>query len=536
MQPIHMHTVFAGLIPGGGLARTTRQVHIGEVPFHTGVSPAVEAQRKLRAELNRYLPMANEHFLPRPNGKSLGVGPLLTLDREFSGMQDGTVCQYFGGSCAPPDGAIAASKFYVVEALNTSIAVYSPTGVLHAGWPKNTNNFFGIPAPGACDTNGPFTSDPRAFYDSGADNFVIAFLQVEGGLIGNSCPNSTTYWIAVSATPNPTGAWFIYAFNMDPTNAGNAADFTQVGFSHTSLCFSGNMFSQTSGSYQYAETFCAPKEKMNHGKGVTAFGFLNLTDSNGTVVDTVQPVDTLSSVNGDPGVQFFANTYNITSGGGQCSTGCSTMDIWAMSNPGSSSETLQNVPLTIFGYSLAPSASEPGCSNCLDTDDTRISGTPVYRAGNIYAAFNAAFNNGAQIVDGVGIEEAVPRFSGGTLSVSQGEFGGVYGLNDGASDDLGMYYGETVTDSSNNLAFVFTLSGNTAGIDPSVDVATHNVTDCCGAFSSLFGLVSGAAATPDFRMGDYNAATWDGNDRLWVEGEFTPSTSDWGSGIGRVQF
>src|SRR5205823_7267652 len=65
-----------------------------------------------------------------------------------------------------PDQALAASPNWVLQGVNTSFAVYSTTGTLQAGWPKNAQNFFGIPNPGSCDTHGPFLSDPRAFYRS----------------------------------------------------------------------------------------------------------------------------------------------------------------------------------------------------------------------------------------------------------------------------------------------------------------------------------------------------------------------------------
>src|SRR6202011_4760642 len=124
-----------------------------------------------------------------------------------------STCPYFGG-CVPPDQALAASLLFVVQGVNTSFAVYSPTGALKAGFPKNSVKFFGIPAPGACDPAGPFTSDPRAFYDPQEGRFWVAMLQVEGAFGVNNCPEKSIYWVAVSATSDPTGSWHVDAFNM----------------------------------------------------------------------------------------------------------------------------------------------------------------------------------------------------------------------------------------------------------------------------------------------------------------------------------
>src|SRR2546423_319264 len=83
-----------------------------------------------------------------------------------AGADSATICPYFGG-CEPPDMALAASPSWVLQGVNTSIAVYNTSGALQPGWPKNSQLFFGIPnpSPAGCSPSGPFTSDPRAFYD-----------------------------------------------------------------------------------------------------------------------------------------------------------------------------------------------------------------------------------------------------------------------------------------------------------------------------------------------------------------------------------
>src|SRR5207249_3854574 len=103
----------------------------------------------------------------------------------FDGMADSsTICSYFGSGCQPPDHGIAASATFVVQTVNTSIAVYNTSGTLQVGFPKSLQAFAGVPAPtpAGCDAahgNQPFLTDPRALYDPVSGRFFVAFEQVE---------------------------------------------------------------------------------------------------------------------------------------------------------------------------------------------------------------------------------------------------------------------------------------------------------------------------------------------------------------------
>src|SRR5260221_14077680 len=150
--------------------------------------------------------------------------------------------------------------------------------------PVNAQTFFGVPSePGNCDAahgNQPFLSDPRALYDPADGRFWAAMLQIEGsvafGVAGN-CPYKSVYWIAVSQTSDPTGAWNVYEFNME-TDVGTqkfGADYTQLGINSQAVYFSGNMFGENGGFF--AELFEANKAQMESGvTSFTADGFYKL--------------------------------------------------------------------------------------------------------------------------------------------------------------------------------------------------------------------------------------------------------------------
>ncbi len=145
----------------------------------------------------------------------------------FAGIQSSAaVCPPVG--CNPPDMAVAASPNWVFQGVNTAFAVFDTHGNMQPGYPVFFGDFFGVPNPGACAGDLPFMSDPRAIYDPNDGRFIAAALEVEGAFGVNDCPFKTTYWIGVSQTNDPRGAWNVYAFDMS-LGTTNAADFTQIG-------------------------------------------------------------------------------------------------------------------------------------------------------------------------------------------------------------------------------------------------------------------------------------------------------------------
>src|SRR5262249_15760332 len=155
------------------------------------------------------------------------------------------------------------------------------------------------------------------------------------------------YWIGVSQTSDPRGAWNVYAFDMS-LGTTNAADFTQIGFDDKGVYFSGNMFTQDGSAYSYAEIFGASKAQMEAGQPVVAHGFFNLITTGPAgafAVDTVQPALTEDHAGGGPGAEFFVNTFNgfdpVT--GHFCSSdadSCRGLAVWGLSNVTSNSASL----------------------------------------------------------------------------------------------------------------------------------------------------------------------------------------------------
>lgn len=500
------------------------------LPLLTGVSPSVYAQHKAGAAHNSKAPKGTRAY-SQPGGVRSDT-PIAS--KSFQGMADSaSICPYFGG-CEPPDMALATSSKYELQGVNTSFAVYSSSGSLQSGWPKTAQNFFRVPNPGSCDLHGPFLSDPRAFYDPNSNRFWAATLQLEGAF-GIPCSLASYYWIAYSLTSSPTGTWCSYAFPMSLDGV-NVADYTQFGFDGQAVYFSGNMFNSSTGGYSYDEafSFTKPTSTTSCASGFTAYGFYNLTTPDGVVADTVQPVLTEATPAEGPTAGLFISSYNINSGSGQCYSGCSNVVVWAMANPGTSSASLTRLIIGTGGYALPPSADQPGCTYCVETLDTRISGTPVYHNGLISFALETGVNNGSQVVPGIFWGQVMPFLddTGALVNGYNIQNGYQYYGGDGAAS-----FGAVMPDLNGDLFMVFEFMSSST--NPEVAYVSRRVNYYPGYFHDAgFVLRSGASYTFDTRWGDYEAASYDGSsaDDVWFAGEYAASNHDWSTYIGKDKY
>ncbi len=496
------------------------------LPLHTGVSATVYAQRKAAAAHNKNAPTGHHIY------SSLTTGAYTPAAKtSFAGMADSaSIC-----GCQPPDMALAASKSYVLQGVNTSFAVYSSSGTIQSGWPKSAKSFFGVPNPGSCSPSGPFLSDPRAFYDPNDKRFWAAILEVEGAFGVNNCPFVSRYWIGVSSTSDPRGTWHIFAYDM-AIGTTNGADYTQFGFDGQAIYFSGNMFDQSGSFYQYAQILSVKKSTLEGGSGATAYGFRFLSFG-GVTVDTVQPVEVEAYNYGGPRGGLFISSFNGNGDpfGDDCfSTACHGYVIWSIANPGTSSAALSSAITSGSTYLDAPNADEPGCLGCIETLDTRISGTPVYHDGMISFALETNVYNGSQNVPAILWGQVVPSLNdnGSIASASVFQNGYyVYGGDNAAS------FGALMPDADGNLFMVFEFMSRTT--NPEVAYTARRATYTLGLFhDGGFILKVGASPTFDSRWGDYEATSYDGvsTNNVWFSGQYSASNGDWATQIGKDVF
>lgn len=481
-----------------------------------------------------------------PRSDFSGFAPNIAVRSGFAGIQNSrATCPPNG--CNPPDMGLAASPQWVVEGANTSFAVYDTHGSLQAGFPKTFQDFFGVPDPGACAGHIPFTSDPREFYDPNDGRFFVAALELEGS-IANTCPLKSLYWIAVSQTGDPRGAWNVYAFDMT-LGTTNIADFTQIGFDSRNLYFSANEFNEAGTAFEYAEIFGANKQRMERGQSVSAPGFFNLTvtgPAGAFQVDTVQPVETLAAGKG-PRAELFANSFNgfdvVT--GHTCTSAadsCNGLGVWAFKSAGNSAPKLSFAFVAnTKAYDFPPPADQPTCKQCIDSSDLRISATPIFRDGLLYSAWETGVSNGTQVVPGIVWSVVAPVLADGNLKAAV-QVAGDY-FNFGGDD--AVVYPALMPNGHGTLYMVF--DHMSSSVNPEVRLTARFLG---GAFQSPGVLlkageapyrpgVCGTAALPVCRWGDYSGTSLDGfgTNHSWFGGEYANASGfrqNWGTFLAEV--
>lgn len=530
---VSAHTQQVFKLPKETAAQAATATH-RQMPLMMGRSPAVMAQAKAAAAHNANAPRAVPQAVPSAAASttSTRIG--------FNGMADSaTICPYFGG-CQPPDMALATSPTRVLQGVNTSYAIYTTTGKLVVG-PINDQTWYGVPnPPNNCDPAGPFLSDPRAFYDPNTGLFWTATLQVEAAAfgVGVNCPNLSIYWIA-NLNLN-TGVMHVYAFDMTLGGRVNAgADYTEFGFNKNVIAFSGNMFDFTTGNFDFAEALFANKHAMEKGLPVVANAFVDLT-AGGVPVDTVQPVETITPTATDPGVEYLVNSFNIFGDpfGDDCLfTACHDFVVWAYDpSAGALTGTFVEAPVGNPTYVSPPNADEPGCIQCVETIDTRITGTPVYSLGGglplISFSLDTAVNNG-----GAAGPSIVPGILWGQIQVERGPgfvIGNLY--QDGYLSfpgDRDASFGAMMQDEHGRLVMVFDTMSE--ALNPSIMIVSRSVFDPLGTIDHASFIVKGPSPTFDSRWGDYEAASYDGftQNHIWVASQYSIS-GDWATFIARV--
>src|SRR2546428_2314209 len=169
------------------------------------------------------------------------VDPLIpsTLVTGFDGINEE---QSFA---EPPDGAIAVSPTYIVEAVNDELSVWTKTydatgqlsAVTRAVDAASLDLFFGRNQNCYTGANRVFglVSDPSADYDVAHDRFMLAMISFDQLFLTSSV------CIAVTTTGDPTGDWFIYAFPVSPLTS--LLDFPRAVIgSDGQIYLAGNLF------------------------------------------------------------------------------------------------------------------------------------------------------------------------------------------------------------------------------------------------------------------------------------------------------
>lgn len=129
----------------------------------------------------------------------------------FEGISDQDNSSIYGTAFAPPDPDIDVGPNHVVQMVNILFSVYDKTGNPLLGPVPINELWTGFGGPCENDNDG----DPIVLYDHLADRWLLSQFAVSTG--GSEC-------VAISATPDPTGAYYRYEFDI-----GGFPDYPKIG-------------------------------------------------------------------------------------------------------------------------------------------------------------------------------------------------------------------------------------------------------------------------------------------------------------------
>jgi hypothetical protein len=505
-------------------------------PFYSGTDPATFAAKKAQA--------AGRH-IRAPQGAVTSDPRILQSNGALetpSGIGwKSTNLAGCGG--VPADQALAvgagagAGDWSVIQLMNLCVDVYDKLGGLAPGYPKSLQTFFGYP--------GSLLFDPRAMYDWINHRYIVMAIVCPGATSGSQCftlaaPN---YVVAVSEADDPNGTWYIYShavYSVAPSGGVYPfPDFPRLGQDRQNIYIGSNIFTD-SFTFKWEEIIAWPKAQLYTGAGFSFSGQYGFAYG-GVYTDSTQPADVYSA--GDqPRTEYLVTSRNMNFGNGSCFSNCNGLFIWAWYDPFNttgSGNTLTGVNVaTANNYSVPPDASQYGTTAKIGTDDTRISGSVQYSAGQLYASLNT---NGGGGAPGCVLYSIEPFVSSDTGAISSATIRNEILIHDPGAGFKGWYYCTQQPDPEGNVTTVFNYSS--ASAYAGLAYVTRRSTQPPGTLTGLGIYLQVGLGTYSYgRWGDYTATSvaglvsgggTGGFPTFWYSGMYAETGGLWGSAIGK---
>jgi hypothetical protein len=481
----------------------------------------------------------------------------------------------------PPDQGLCVGNGFVLETVNTALAVYdAATGARLAG-PTAINQFLGL-APEVIRSTPPvfgdFATDPKCHYDAPTRRWFFTVLQIDVDPVTGDFGQRSSVFIAVSQTADPTQTWNI--FRLDVTNDGTNGtpkhagcpcfgDQPLIGADANGFFVSTNEFSLSpfGAVFNGAQVYALSKAALVAGALPSAVQFGGAA-SDGTFLPLAEGIAySLQPATVPPG-----GTFETAAGGTEYLTSAldfdATLDdrvaVWALSGTSTLGSATPHVTLTSAVlpsevYGQPPDAAQPDGPRPL-ADALRALGFPaaavkleliagnddrmnaaVFAAGKLWSAVNTVVKtpNGPTRV-GIAWFAITPSVANsGLVSGTVAQQGYV------AVNQQSVLYPSFAIRNDGTGAMSFSLVG--PGFFPSSayalvgagGVGTVHVASP-GAFPE-----DGFTGYPPFggkrtaRWGDYSAAATDESGHLWLASELVPNAprvanANWGTFVTRL--
>jgi len=401
---------------------------------------------------------------------------------------------------APPDTNGAVGPNHIVEIVNTDFAVFSKAGTaLFGPVPINTLwSGFG----GRCATEND--GDPVVVYDRIADRWIISQFQVT--------VTPFQQCVAVSATPDPTGSYFRYAFSYTD----GFPDYPKMGVWPDGYYITYNLFNNSGTAFLGSKVCAFDRARMLTGAAATQQCF-NTSSSFGGLLPADFDGRTLPAA-GAPLPLVALGTTNTTLALWKFHSDFATPANATFSGP-----TTVTVPA--FTEACLPSGTcvpQGGSTQTLDSLSDRLMYRAAYRnfgdheAIVVNHAVTAGSSVGLRWYELRGVTTAPSLFQAGTF----------------APDAAFRWMGSAAMDQTGNIAIGYSVSSS--AINPQIRITGRLAGDPGGSMTQGETTIiagNGAQGRTLSRWGDYSSLSVDPVDdcTFYYSNEYIPAngTFNW---------
>ena len=463
-------------------------------------------------------------------------GPLISAPTltglNFAGI--GVGLGAFTPNSNPPDtnGRVGATQY--VQWNNTSFAVFNKTtGALLFG-PVAGNTLFQTLG-GVCASHND--GDPTVAYDLLSGRWILAqfVVQAPAGTASHEC-------VAISATSDATGSYYVYDFLTDPTNF---VDYPKIGVWPDGYYMTGHVFNAAGTSLVAARVYAFERSQMIQGlpaRQVSA----DLPTNGGSVQYGFLPAD-LDSLTPPPAgeAEFILGPGNLTN-----QTASTRVAVTWGATP---TMTLTSAIITTVGITVANCVGSASARRCAPQPPPAVSTDAVDNLRSHYM-YRLAYRNfgGSPVQESLVVSATSQGTPNNHNAIKWMEF-----RNDGTSTatptvfqsgtfdpDLTYRFMPSIAmDSSGDIALGY--SGSSTTVFPGIFATGRLVTDpinTMGAETTVFAGVGVQipGATAGNRWGDYSAMTLDPVDQctFWYTNEYLPNNGafNWSTRIASMSF
>lgn len=397
------------------------------------------------------------------------------------------------GGWYPPDNGFAVNSAFAVSTVNSAIQWTTLSGGSPAT--ESLATFFSKVA-----VSGYLLSDPRAFWDSTNQRFVVTIDDVKTDWTAGKV------LIAVSKDSNPNHGWYMqavdtgYSFGSTPTGS----DQPLVSVDGNNIYITTNQFGANGQYYGDYLTTVSDAGLYSGGTSTTQAVLLDQWSYQGAAIAT-------------GGSFFIADIGNAVSVFSRTPTAT-----------GTPSPIVVSLGTIETGFGNGYVASQPGTAHLLDAGDGRVT-SAAYAGGSLYAVFEVQSpSSTTPSVHWVQVNGANPLSP--TL-VAQG---------DAVISGAATFNGSIAVDGQGDVIINFTASGG--NLRPTDYFTVHHAGDPMTSWTTPVAYQTSKSSYVDpgldavGRWGDYSTAIADPNNAagFWISNEYATGTFTWGTAIAHV--